>query len=191
MISHKRNPRLFQNPIPSTEDGVASTRIDQPNSNPQRPIYECPSMKWCASQWYENNPRRLRYEEEAMAERIELGLFALVEQDGTGNLYWDGVLEPGSGQRYRIAAMYPFDYPHQFVRIYPIDPVIPEDCRVKHMFRPTGEAHYLCLYTPEEFASNEHATACTIINRAALWLAVYEDFLVTGEWIGPEHGVDT
>ena len=126
--------------------GEATTRL-----KPQR---------WFA--WYNDNPHRLLSEKKAM--NIRFPHFQLVESPR--GMTWTGHLRPKEAGTYRVALIYPHNFPYSPPNVWVISPKIDSP---KHQF-PDGS---LCLMHPSDGTWQTNTTAVTLIAMTSTWLWCY------------------
>ena len=122
--------------------------------------------------WYRDArwQSRLFAEEALMRERFPG--FSLRRRQ-SGELFWEGTLEPVRGRRFRIRLMYPSRYPYQ-------EPVL----RVVRPFLRDGAPHRyadgsLCIHRSGWNPAT--GTAASMIGLASGWLVCYLNWLENGE----------
>lgn len=92
---------------------------------------------------------------------------------------WRGVIQPTDrGVSYQVKIVY--QYPNS-PRVWVVSPAL----------HPGNPHHYpdgsLCLYYPQDGSwRSDKLISKTIVPWTALWLALYEEWCVTGLWYGPE-----
>jgi ubiquitin-protein ligase len=140
--------------------------------------------RWFAAHWYETLPGRLLIEKQAMQKCFPQ--FELVKDEE--QLAWVGTLESNRNNQYEIAVMYPYDFPSEPPKVYPLNPPVQvfdeRTLRTRHQY-PDG---HLCLYYPQDRSFNATATAATVVGVAAAWFFAYESWLESGksDWPGDE-----
>ena len=120
---------------------------------------------WWSSNWYDSNPGRLLAEKKAMSVRFPS--FELRKINN--NLVWSGTvkLKSPNAKTYKIAILYPSDYPHKPLEVFVIQPEIKGS---KHR-NPNGS---LDLMYPEDFTCSDKITAVQTVAMTATWLWCYE-----------------
>jgi hypothetical protein len=125
------------------------------------PVTRVKDRRWFS--WYHDNPKRLLAENAAMM--IRFPGFTLTEPPK--GLTWTGYLKPKGTNRYRIALIYPDNYPYSPPKVWVIDPKINSP---KHQ-NPDG---HLCLLHPCDDTWQTNTTAATIVAMASTWIWCYE-----------------
>ena len=96
---------------------------------------------------------------------------------------WCGCLQPGeTSSVYRLRIHYRFaGRRSKSPKVWAQSPTVSTDA--PHRYADGS----LCLYYPRERSWTPHKYISeTIVPWAAMWLAFYEVWLVTGQWFGPE-----
>lgn len=130
--------------------------------NPEtgEPVTRLKENRWFS--WHHDNYKRLVAEKNAMSKRFPDFMLTETSQ----GLTWTGYLRPNSTY-YRIALIYPDNYPYSPPKVWIIDPKINAP---KHQF-PDG---HLCLLHPSDGTWQTNTTAATIAAMASTWLWCYE-----------------
>ncbi len=152
------NPEGEIVPANETKIGPEGEVVD----SEERPVTQLKPTRWCA--WYDSNPGRLLQEQQAMATRFPaFSLFNL-----TQGLGWVGYLAPqgDSGQSYRVAIIYPEDYPYGPPKVFVIEPKVRS---TKHQYGDDS----LCLMYPGDRTWQTNTTTVQIASMAATWLFCY------------------
>ena len=100
-------------------------------------------------------------------------------QGGQGGVaVWIGTLQPSDGSpEYRVEVRLPGrGRPRLFAR----RPALVEG--VEHVYADGS----LCLYHPDDPTWDRGRPLSEVVALAAAWLWFYEDWLLTGTWLGPE-----
>lgn len=131
--------------------------------NPEtgEPVTRLKDNRWFS--WYHDNHKRLLAEKNAMM--IRFPDFKLAET--SQGLTWTGYLKPRGTNRYRIALIYPDNYPHSPPKVWVIEPKINAP---KHQM---SDGH-LCLLHPNDNTWQTNTTAVTIVAMASTWIWAYE-----------------
>jgi len=132
--------------------------------------------------WYEKDPTRLTIEKRAMVTRFPGFELRKLDDD---RLVWLGNLTTNSGEQYKIAVIYPDNFPNASPKVYPIEPTIEvidvEGNSLRYQY-PDGS---LCLHYPG-CTLETNATAATVVGITAAWFFSYEHWLCSGKanWPG-------
>ena len=146
--------------------------------------------------WVRRNPtrylERLGYEAEMLANAFPA--FTLMTEGPT--LYAEGDFVTLSGNRYRIRAFYPENYPYEPPVPVAVDRDVVEYCKSQsaHEYHHMGECDEmgglrLCTMRRDDSHGQgwlPQFSIVTILNLAAAWLHAYEVKRATGKWILPE-----
>jgi hypothetical protein len=97
-----------------------------------------------------------------------------------GVAVWVGTLQPSDGSpEYLVEVRLPdWGHPRVFVR----RPALVEG--VEHVYVDGS----LCLYHPADGTWDRGRPLSEVVALTAAWLWFYEDWLLTGRWLGPEVG---
>jgi len=133
-----------------------------------------------SAHWYLQKRLQARLVAEVEAVRERFPAFAL-KKSQEGDLFWVGELETNFGSRYRVKISYPPTYPNRPPAAFVVHPKLNPS---PHTY---GENSQLCLFDPNEGHSRgfdpNGTTAATVIAWVGEWLACYEVFLQTGQWV--------
>lgn len=138
--------------------------------------------------WYLKEALQPRLVAEFEAVKARFPGFDL-RKDGQGDLYWIGVLRTNFGASYRLKISYPPDFPHRPPVAFVVQPALQPS---PHRYSAGGDSA-LCLFNPQQAHSQSfdpaRTTAAAVIAWSAEWLACYEVFLRTNEWVSgkPQH----
>jgi hypothetical protein len=138
--------------------------------------------------WYMQPSLQARLVVEHEAVRARFPGFVL-KKDTQGDLYWIGYLHTNFHSRYRVKVSYPPNYPHVAPVAFVVQPAL-QPSPHRYGTDPHGA---LCLFHPATGHSQSfdpaRTTAATVIAWAAEWLACYEVFQRTNEWVSakPQH----
>jgi len=145
------------------QGGVRTGDNSESPVNPEtgEPVTRVKKNRWYS--WYHDNHKRLLAEKNAMM--IRFPDFKLAETS-TG-LTWTGYLKPNGTNLYRIALIYPNNYPYSPPKVWVIEPKINAP---KHQF---SDGH-LCLLHPNDNTWQTNTTAATIVAMASTWIWCYE-----------------
>ena len=97
----------------------------------------------------------------------------VLERDGSGNLCWEGILEPSQGRQFRVTITYPSRYPYREPIARVEDP--PIERGAPHLYRDFS----LCVHRKQWNA--ETGTAASVVPLVASWLVAYVAWIETGE----------
>lgn len=153
-------------PIDIDRQGGVRTRDNTGPSespvNPEtgKPITRVKDTRWYS--WYHDNHKRLLAEKNAMM--IRFPDFILTET--SQGLTWTGYLRPKCTS-YRIALIYPDNYPYSPPKVWIIEPKISAP---KHQL---SDGH-LCLLHPSDNTWQTNTTAVTIVAMVSTWIWCYE-----------------
>ena len=123
------------------------------------------SHRWYLSNWYNSNPKQLLAEKKDMNDR-----FPDFEMRKIGNeLAWIGTVKPKvhNTKAYKIAIIYPKDYPNHPLVTFVIQPNIKGSMHRN----PDGS---LDLMYPEGFTCSEKMTAVQTVVMTVQWLYCWE-----------------
>ena len=146
-----------------------------------------------AAQWYENDPKLLEMEIDAMGRSFRG--FRL-DKLNDGRLYWIGEVSPGIyetkfgvSRSYTLMAVYQNNHPHQqmgsSVFIYPVLPDVDEMIQEigytpHHLLRDSNGQKYLCTAREQDTKDGTtFTTAASVLAWAVKWLSCYE-LVLTG-----------
>jgi ubiquitin-protein ligase len=122
--------------------------------------------------WY-SDPRwrgRLVAEQALMAERFPQ---FVLKRDGNGGLYWEGIVEPVRGHRFRLTLTYPEHYPYAEPVLRVESPRIRRDA--PHVYANGA----LCVH--RSAWNSATGTAVSMVPLACDWLRNYLRWERTGE----------
>lgn len=131
--------------------------------NPEtgQPVTRLKPTRWFG--WYHSNHKRLLAERNAMMTRFPD--FNLVET--SKGLTWTGYLKPKGLYSYRIALIYPEDFPYSPPNVWIIEP------KIKSPKHQRFDGHLCLLYTSDD-TWQTNTTAVTIVAMTATWIWCYE-----------------
>ncbi len=168
-----------EEPVYITDEGEiieaseTENRGDQQiNRDTRRPVTKLKPTRWYLA-WYDANRERLVRENQAMQQRFPQFELKRVSK----GLAWHGSLRTNNGNKYKVAVVYPSDFPYSSPTVYPIRPKISSG---KHQYGDDS----LCLFYPSDRTWQSNTTAATVVAWAATWLFCYESYKETGHWPG-------
>jgi hypothetical protein len=124
--------------------------------------------------WYRQSrwKPRLVAEQAVMAQRFPR---FVLRRRISGELFWDGFIEPQPNALFRVTLTYPSEYPYREPALHVVDPPLRHG--TPHVY--IGASGWICVHRRQWNPAT--GTAASLVPLIAAWLVAYIHWLRTGE----------